>query len=115
MIFPLFSLLWPSLLGWDEERAPPFSLAGALLLLQPRACGIRKGWVLVRRLAAERLPAEVAEVLSSAFSAAGSRVFMVFRKTQHSLGVLGLVFVTTLCFNVGVHSSQCSELVGPVS
>lgn len=53
--------------------------------------------------AAERLPAGVAEVLSSAFSAAGSPVFIVFRKTQPRLGGLGLVFVSTLCFGVGVH------------
>lgn len=66
-------------------------------------------------IATERFPAEVAEVLRSAFSAAGSHVFIFFRKTEHSLGVLGLVFVTTLCFSVGVRTPQGSELVGPVS
>lgn len=42
-------------------------------------------------------------------------MFIVFRKTEYSLGVLGLVFVATLMFQMGVCSPQCCELGGPVS
>lgn len=121
LISPPFSLLWPSPWGWEEERAPslffnrgPVTAPSSGLVASERAVW-EPGRVAPSGTATERFPAEVAEVLRSAFSEAGSRVFIFFRKTEHSLGVLGLVFLTTLCFSVGVRTPQGSELLGPVS
>lgn len=100
--FSLFSLLWPGPRGWEEERAPslcfnggPVTAPSSGLVASERAVW-EPGRVAPSGTAPERFPAEVAEVLRSPFSEAGSRVFIFFRKTEHSVGVLGLVFMTTL-------------------
>lgn len=68
LVFSLFSLLWPSPWGWEEERAPslffnrgPVTAPNSGLVASERAVW-EPGRVALSGIATERFPAEVAEV-----------------------------------------------------
>lgn len=83
-----FSLLWPSLWGWEGEHFPTLFFIGGLVIAPSSGlAGSGKGCVgawsgrPASGAEAERLPADLVEMQRSAFLAVGSPVFLFFRKT----------------------------------